>query len=353
MKSPGDGLPPASGGGDASGGGHSERKLGEAGAAKRLSTGRALLAVVAGGLGRAAGALLVLLALASLVFLALRLLPGDPAALVLGDQASEVDRAALRAKLGLDKPLFIQYLHFVWGLVRFDLGESLSRPGVPAYAEVMRALGPTAALAGVAVGLGTLFGTSAALASVGPWLGAGRRWVHRLTLFLAATPLLAFAPLLTFVFAVRLGWVPLPGDPESGAGGLLFASGLLSLPLAAQVARIGRAALLDQSRAKYLEVAAAKGASPARVWIVHALPVASTPISVVVAAQLGALLGGAVVLERLFERPGLGSLMLGAYASRDIPVLEASVVAAGLLFVVAQALAGMVQAMVDPRGRAT
>jgi len=309
------------------------------------------LRILSRGLGRALGALGVLLVLASLVFLALRLLPGDPAALVLGDQAPEADRHLLRVRLGLDQPLWRQYLRFVWGLLRLDLGESLARPGVSAFAEVGRALGPTAALAGVAVGVGSLVGTSAALLSVGPWLGARRVWVHRGVLVVAATPLLAFAPVLTYLLAVRLRWVPLPGDPGSGAAGLLFAAGLLSLPLAAQVARIGRAALLDQARAKYLDVAAAKGASAVRVWVVHALPVASTPISVVVAAQLGALLGGAVVLERLFERPGLGSLMLNAYASRDIPVLEASVVAAGLLFVVAQALAGLVQASVDPRGR--
>ncbi|MCB9583815.1 MAG: ABC transporter permease [Polyangiaceae bacterium] len=311
----------------------------------------AVALVAARTLGRGLGALGVLLVLASLVFLALRLLPGDPAALILGDTASAADRAALRGKLGLDLPLWRQYLEFVWGLLRLDLGDSLARPGVPAFSEVGRALGPTAALAGTAVGMGSVLGTGAALLSVGPWLGRGREWVHRGVLLVAATPLLAFAPLVTFVLAVRLRWVPLPGDPGSGASGLLFASGLLALPLAAQVARIGRAALLDQARAKYLDVAHAKGASPWRVWVVHALPVASTPISVVVAAQLGALLGGAVVLERLFERPGLGSLMLNAYAARDIPVLEASVVAAGLLFVIAQSAAGLLQAAVDPRGR--
>ncbi len=299
---------------------------------------------------RASGALVVLLVLATLTFLSLRLLPGDPAALVLGDQASEADRAVLRARLGLDRPLGAQYASFIVGLCRLDLGDSLSRPGTPAFDEVGRALGPTSALAGVAVGIGSLSGILAALLCVGPWLGKRREWVHRGVLFVAATPLLAFAPLLTYLLAVRVSWVPLPGDPESGAGGLLFASVLLSLPLAAQVARIGRAALLDQSRAKFLDVAAAKGGSPFRIWVVHALPVASAPISVVIATQLGALLGGAVVLERLFERPGLGTLMLNAYAARDIPVMEASVVAAGLVFVLAQAVAGMCHGLVDPRG---
>jgi ABC-type dipeptide/oligopeptide/nickel transport system permease component len=307
--------------------------------------------VVRSTLERASGALLTLVLLATLVFLALRLLPGDPAALVLGDQASESDRAVLRGRLGLDRPLPLQYLSFLGGLCRLNLGDSLSRPGTAAFDEVARALGPTAALAGLAVGIGSVVGITLALLSVGPWLGKRRRYLHAAVLFVAATPLLAFAPLATYLLAVRVRWVPLPGDPESGAAGLLFAAGLLSLPLAAQVARIGRAALLDQARAKFLEVAAAKGGSPFRVWVVHALPVASAPISVVIATQLGALLGGAVVLERLFERPGLGTLMLNAYAARDIPVMEASVVAAGMLFVLAQALAGMCHGLVDPRGQ--
>ncbi len=307
---------------------------------------RVLLAVFE----RTAGALVVLWVLASLVFLALRLLPGDPAALILGDQASEEARSLLRSRLGLDEPLSVQYASFIFGLFKLDIGESLARPGVLAFDEVGKALGPTAALAGIAVGLGAMLGIAAALLSVGPWLGEKREWAHRVILTVAATPLLAFAPLATFALAVEWRLVPLPGDPDSGFGGLAFASALLSLPLAAQVGRIGRAALLDQARAKWLETAAAKGASSTRVWLVHALPVASAPIAVVVATQLGALLGGAVVLERLFERPGLGTLMLNAYAARDIPVLEASVVAAGLLFVLAQGMAGALSAMIDPRG---
>jgi peptide/nickel transport system permease protein len=290
---------------------------------------------------RGFGAACVLVALSTLVFLALRLLPGDPATLILGDQAPPAARAALRARLGLDRSLLAQYVAFWSGLVRFDLGESLSRPGVPVLTLVASSFRPTASLAAIAVGLGAVQGLFLALISVGPWLGQRRDWAHRLTLLLAALPLLAFAPLLTFLLAVRWHVVPLPGDPESGALGLLFAAGLLSVPLAAQVARIGRAALLGNTREKFLDVARAKGCS---------LPVSFPAIAVAIATQLGALLGGAVVLERLFERPGLGTLMLNAYATRDIPVLEAAVLAAGFLFVVVQGMAGAVCAWIDPRG---
>jgi peptide/nickel transport system permease protein len=295
---------------------------------------------------RAAEALLVVLALATLVFLALRVLPGDPAALVLGDQASAIERAALRARLHLDEPMIVQYARFLRGLATFDLGESVRRPGTSAVATVLGALAPTAELAGLAVLLGAALGVTAAILGAGPWLGAKRTWIER-----GATPLLAFAPVLTFALAARLRVVPLPGDPDAGAAGLFFASGLLALPLAAHVARVSRAALDEVARAQFLTSARGKGASFARTMWMHALPASTGPIVTVVGTQLGALLGGAVVLERLFERRGLGTLILEAYSSRDLPVLEAAVVFSGALFVFAQQLAAATHALLDPRAR--
>jgi peptide/nickel transport system permease protein len=301
---------------------------------------RALLAAFS----RALEAALVLLLLASLVFFALRLLPGDPARLVLGDQASPAELAAVRARLHTDEPLATQYARFLAGLGTFDLG-------VPALRRVSSALGPTARLAGLAVGLGSVIGIALAALAFGPWLGAQRRWVERGLVALAASPLVAFAPLLTFALAVKTRLVPLPGDPEAGALGLVFASALLAVPLAAHVGRTGHASLEELGQGQFLVVAAAKGAGPGRVVLLHALPACSGPILAVIATQLGALLGGAVVLERLFERWGLGTLILEAYASRDLPVLEGAVVAAGALFVVVQSAAAFLHALLDPRAR--
>ncbi len=295
-------------------------------------------------------AVLTVWLLASGVFFAMRLLPGDPAALVLGDLADESARAALRHSLHLDEPLLAQYARFLLGLLTLDLGPSLQKPALSAFARVFEVLPDTAALAFVAVLIGTFAGLVASVLSVGPWLGRGRDWVHRGAIAICATPLLAVAPILTYALAVRTHLVPLPGDPASGVRGLLFASALLAFPLGAQVARIGRAALLDLGRAQFLSAARARGASEARVWIIHALPAASAPIVAVVGTQLGALLGGAVVLERLFERPGLGSLLLEAYATRDLPVLEATLVASASLFVGTQALTSIAHALLDPRG---
>jgi len=253
----------------------------------------------------------------------------------------------------MDRPLGTQYLGFLGGLATLDLGDSIRRPGEKAMHRVLESLGPTSALAGIAVALGAALGIAAALLAAGPWLSLrGRRVVERILIAASAMPLLAFAPVLTYALAARVRIVPLPGDPDAGVAGLLFASGLLSIPLAAHVGRVGRAALADVERAPFLVVARAKGAPSVRVWFLHALPAASGPIITIVATQLGALLGGAVVLERLFERAGLGTLILEAYQSRDLPVLEGAVVAAGGLFVASQAVAAAVHAAIDPRVRA-
>jgi peptide/nickel transport system permease protein len=313
--------------------------------ARAWGVGRLLVA-------RAVESLTVVVALASLVFVALRWLPGDPARLVLGDEASAADLARVRSILHLDEPLWAQYGRFLRGLATLDLGDSYRRPGTLAMARVLGALVPTAELATVAVGLGAVGGIATAIAASGPWLGPrARSSIEHVLVVVAAAPLLAFAPVVTWALAVRLRVLPLPGDPDAGATGLLFAASLLAIPLAAHVGRIARAALADVAKQSFLTVAVAKGARPIRVWCVHALPTVAGPIATVVAAQLGALLGGAVVLERLFERWGLGMLIIEAYTTRDLPVLEGAVVASGLLFVAAQALGTAVHLAVDPRAR--
>ncbi len=308
----------------------------------------------AGGVAaRGVEALVVALLLASLVFFALRLLPGDPAQLVLGDEASASELARVRSTLHLDEPLAVQYGRFLRGLSRLDLGDSLRQPGTPAMSRVVQAAVPTAQLAGIAVLLGARVGIGAAVLASGPWLGPrARTWLERSLIVVAAVPLVAFAPVLTWALAARARVVPLPGDPDSSGAGLLFAASLLAVPLAAHLGRIARAALADISGAEFLVAARAKGASPGRVWFIHALAAVVGPITAVLATQLGALLGGAVVLERMFERRGLGTLILEAYATRDLPVLEGAVVVTGLLFIVAQAMGVAVHAAIDPRARA-
>src|SRR6185312_6255054 len=154
------------------------------------------------------------------------------------------------------------------GLATLDFGDSFRRPGTSAMQRVAEALGPTARLAALAVGIGAASGVAAAVLASGPWLSPrGRAWVERVLVVLAAAPLVAFAPVVTWALAVRLRVAPLPGDPDAGAAGLAFAAGLLAVPLAAHVGRVARVALADVARAPFLVVASAKGGTPLRVWL--------------------------------------------------------------------------------------
>lgn len=308
---------------------------------------RARGAAVAAVLLRFLSAVLVVVLVATIVFLAFRLLPGDPAALVLGDQASEADRALLRARLHLDQPLGRQYLQFLSSLIHGRVGPSIRRPEVDAARVVLTALPSSAVLAVSSVAMGAALGVALALLSV-----ARRSWLaNRVIAIAASVPLLAFAPALTWVLAVRLRVVPLPADPDAGARGTLYAAILLAIPLGAAVARIARASLEVAERSPFLQVARAKGNHPARVWIVHALPTCVGPIVTVIAAQLGALLGGAIVLERLLERPGLGTVISEALSARDLPVIQAAVIVSAALFVAVQAAGMALHAALDPRAR--
>ena len=296
-------------------------------------------------------ALLTIAFVASVVFFAFRLLPGDPAELVLGEHATAIERASLRARLHLDEPLLRQYAHFLGRLLHGSFGPSLRHPDADASRLVVDALPSTAALALLSVALGATGGTGLALLAVGhrrPWV---RHIFDRAIAVGASIPLLAFAPAATWLLAVRFRLVPLPADPDAGFVGLFFAAALLAIPLGAAVGRVARSALTEASRSPFLQVARAKGRSELAVWVVHALPVCVGPIVTVVAAQLGALLGGAIVLERILERPGVGTVLSDALAARDLPVIEATVVLSAGLFVVAQAMGLRLHAWLDPRAR--
>jgi peptide/nickel transport system permease protein len=317
------------------------------GAARTRGVGHALFAAV----GRLLAALAVVLVVGSVVFLAFRLLPGDPGALVLGERSTEAERVALRARLHLDEPLFTQYRLFLGRLAHGRAGPSLRKPDVDAAKIVLDALPSTAALAALAVSLGAFFGIALALIAAGARRPFARGLARRAIALSSSISLLAFAPAATWVLAVRMRIVPLPADPDAGFRGLLFASILLAIPLGAAVGRITHGALAEAAASPFLQVARAKGRSELAVWLVHALPTCVGPIVTVLAAQLGALLGGAIVLERLLERRGLGTVLADALAARDLPVIEATVLVAAALFVLVQGAGMRAHAYLDPRVR--
>ncbi|APR99574.1 ABC transporter permease [Pajaroellobacter abortibovis] len=294
---------------------------------------------------------LVIFLLASFVFLAVRLLPGDPAILILGEQASPIALHKLRQQLYLDEPLWLQYIHFFKRFLTLQLGESIRHPGLSTHTRIFAALGPTAALAGLAVLWSTWMGILLSFLSASHWLKGKASWLRTGIVLISSTPLLSFAPLFTYLLTARFRLFPLPGDPEAGGWGLCMAAGFLAVPLAAHLARVGGAVLQQIAKQPFLVVARAKGCSWPRVWLVHALPVALGPFLIVIASQLGALLGGTLVLERLFERPGLGTLILESCIARDLPVLETGVIVAGILFIGVQGIAMALHRMLDPRVR--
>jgi peptide/nickel transport system permease protein len=297
-------------------------------------------------------ALVILVVLATLLFVITRLVPGDPALVVLGDHADPAVAERLRATLGLTGPKWLQYAHFMERMATLDFGESLRRPGIRARDQVAAAFVPTFQLATLATVLAGTVGTALAILRVGPWLGERARWVERGVAVLASFPLLSFAPLVTYALALRLRVVPLPGDPDSGWVGRVYPACLLALPMAAHVARIGMVSLEDVAAKSFVTVARAKGLSWTRVWLAHALPASLAALLSVITAQLGALLGGAVVVERLFERRGLGTLILDAYASRDVPVMEGALLLSAATFVVTQTAGRVLHILIDPRTRA-
>ncbi|MFI6416528.1 ABC transporter permease [Streptomyces sp. NPDC050842] len=307
-------------------------------------------------LRRLPSALLVLLLASFLVFAVLRLVPGDPAAVLAGPDASAEVEAAIRARLGLDDPLPAQYARWIGGLLTGDLGPSYAIGGQTADliadgvgATVELTLG---ALLFVVV-LGGFFGSVGAT-SRNRWL---RGTVRILTTGALAVPPFVTGVLLVLLFAVLLGVLP-PGGrvplltaPDLGVQYLLLPALCLALPSAAVLGRyledsIGRALAED-----YVRTATAAGIAPRRLLWRHALPNALPPVVTLLGMQTGHLLGGAVLVEAIFAWPGLGQLAEQALVRRDYPVVQDLLLLLVTVFVLVQLVTDLVHAWLDPRIR--
>lgn len=282
----------------------------------------------------------------SAVFLCLRLLPGNPADLVLGEQAEGADKAAWLALHGLDAPVSVQYARFVGGVVSGDLGRSFAS-GVP-VSELVRERYPATlelALTAMAIGMALAF-------PLGMW-GATHwnKWPDHASRILSlvgiSVPTLFLGPLLMLVFAVYLGWFPVSGRALPGSS--VLPSVALGLAMAAFLSRIVRATLIDVLHQDFIRTAKAKGLSTPAVFWKHALKAALVPIVSVIALQFGALLAGAVVTEKIFAWPGMGSLLIDAIGKRDYAVVQACILVLSLSYVAVNTAADLVLAAVDPR----
>lgn len=294
-----------------------------------------------------------LLAMLTAVFVLVRLVPGDPAAAMLGDQASAQALSALRKQLGLDLPLHTQYVHFVGDVLSGNLGRSLSN-GQSVLREVAAVLPWTLQLTVAAVVIGIGLGLP-----LGIWAALRRNaWPDYLTrvLSLAGLSFPAFVSgiLMLLAFAIELDWFPVIGSTTSGNPwgqwrGLVLPAFNLGLIMTAYVTRVTRSSMLNVLGEDYIRTARAKGLRPGQLILRHALRNALIPILTVVGLYFGTLIGNSVLTEIVFNRPGIGKLILGALNARDYTLLQGLMIVFAFCVIVVNLLTDLAYAWIDPR----
>jgi len=301
----------------------------------------------------------VLLGISLVVFLIMALLPGDQALAILGPYATPESLASLRAELGLNEPLWRRFFIWLGSTLQGDLGRSvtLQRPVVD---EIAERVGPTLLLAGAALLLSVLLGLVAGAAAA----AHRRRWQDK-TLTLAvligiSTPQFWLALLLILVFAVWLQWLPVSGMYSVYGGGgvgdllrhLVLPATSLAVVVTGVLARLSRAAMLEELSQDYVRMARAKGLSERQVVYRHAFLNMLGRIVPVIGLQTGFLLGGAVYIETVFQWPGMGRMLVDAISTRDLLLVQGGVLVMASAYVLVNLLADVLQHLLDPRIRA-
>lgn len=291
----------------------------------------------------------LLLGAATVVFFLLHLVPGDPAAAMLGEGASPRDVAALRADLGLDRPLLAQYGRWLGGVVRGDLGVSFLS-GKPVASELLRAVPATAQLAVAAFAAALLVAVPAGVAGA---LWRGRpvdQLLRALSLAGVSTPNYVSAPILVLVFSVGLRLLPVSG--RDGGLSLVLPGATLGLTLAALLSRMIRASLLEELSHPYVLAARARGEGRTGAALRHAGRNALPPVLVVAGLQFGSLLTGAVVTETIFAWPGLGRLLVQSIQRRDYPMVQGCILLIAAVYTVVNTAVDALATALDPRASA-
>ncbi len=289
-----------------------------------------------------------LLLVSAVVFVLLRLMPGDPAVVLAGQDASPEIVADLRGRLGLDRPILVQYGLYLVNVVQGDLGRSI-RSRQPVAEEVAARLPATLLLGFTAIGaafvLGVALGIVAAVRSNG--------WADTVVLLLAllgvSAPSFWIGLILVLFFAVRLGLFPVAGS--GGLEYLVLPAATLTLGSLAFFARLSRSTLLDALAEDYIRTALAKGAGPARVLLRHALRNALIPPITFGGLEFGRVLGGVIAVETIFAWPGAGKALVDAIATRDFPMIQGLILAFALLFALLNLAVDVINGALDPRVR--
>jgi len=290
------------------------------------------------------------------VFALLHLAPGDPAAIIAGDLATAEDVAKIRAKLGLDQPLFIQFATWIGQLLRGDLGNSIFSAH-PVSELIAQRLEPTLTLTVmtllISVVLAVPLGVIAAW-RVGSWIDRG---VMGFAVFGFSVPGFVIGYVLIWVFAIELDWLPVQGYTPLAKGfwpwlsNIILPSVTLALAYMALIARITRAAMLETLNQDYIRTAHAKGLATGDVLMRHALRNAAVPIVTVIGIGVALLIGGVVVTESVFAIPGLGRLTVDAILRRDYPVIQGIILVFSGAYVAVNLVVDMLYTVLDPRIR--
>lgn len=300
-------------------------------------------------------ALVTLLAVLTLIFFIVRVLPGDPARVILGDQATAPAIEALRARLGLDKPLVEQYLLFLRGAATLDVGVSMAT-GTPVLLVIAQVLPSTLELSAAALVIACVLGIP-----LGIWSATRRNrladYVIRVTSLVGLSfPAFVSAVLLLLAFAIQLRWFPVMSSGNATSLGdqlrqLVLPSLNLGLIMAAYITRVARSAMLEVLREDYMRTAVAKGVPPMAVVWRHGVRNALIPVVTITGLYLGILVGNSVLTEIVFNRPGLGKLIVGALVQRDYTMLQGLMVAYTLLVVIINLGTDLTYGLIDPRVR--
>lgn len=291
---------------------------------------------------------LALLGVSVLIFLVIHALPGDPARMMAGPEATEAAVNGMRARMGLDRPLPAQYLAFATAALHGDFGLSL-RSQNPVVGEIAQRLPFTLSLAVVSYAAAILLGVPAGMLAAIRQGGWADQAVMLGTILGASVASFWLALLLMSLFAVQLGWLPLLG--AAGWRNYVMPATVLAALPAALIARMTRAGMIEVLRLDYIRTAWAKGLPPRAVYFTHALRNVLAPVVTVVGLNFGSLVGGAVVTETVFAWPGMGKLIVDSINVLDRPVIVAYLMMIVLLFVTINLLVDLLYTVLDPRIR--
>lgn len=298
----------------------------------------------------------VLLAVSLLTFLIASLLPGDLAFVILGDQATPENVAALRHDMGLDQPLWWRYLSWLGHVLQGDLGRSF-RTGQTVLQAVSERIPVSLELMLMAEFLGLLIGVPLAIACAARAGGAFDRFMTGSAFAMLSMPSFLMAILLIYLFAVELRWLPATGyvpfteDPLANLRFFVLPALTLALAEWPGIMRVLRSDMIATLQEDYIALAKAKGLKPSRILFVHALKPSSLTLVTVTGINIGRLLGGTLIVESIFALPGIGRLLVGAIYTRDLVILQGVVLLVACGFVIVNFIVDLLYAVLDPRIR--